>query len=494
MPLGISYFVLRLLQYVFDHLRGVITDNSFLRLAAFVMWIPTFPAGPLETYQGFYEKPQRAVRPPARLRGAAAHRARLLQEGLRRRLLHRDVLRHDHEHRRQAVLRRRARPTWWWPLAYVIIVFVRAYFDLSAYTDLAIGFSRLFGFRIMENFHYPVLEGEPGRVLARLAHLALELVPQQRLLPGVRAHAQAVARPVREHADHGPLALREPGTGRCGASGTAPGSSSSPGGSAARRRAARRARRRARRRRPATSAGRSGSGYPATFLYVALGYAFVSTETPRHALKILALCVWGPLRMAHELIGSRRARRRARRARRGVVPARLSRAAARSSCSWPPWRGRRSLLLGFELLVAHGVFAEVLRGAASCAIAHDDNGHVTYCSPSCAGTRRPRPDGLPLRRVGDDGVLRQRGVARLRRQPGGGRRPSASSASPPTRQSFAQSIALVENLPDGDALLAVGLAPMRFTDGPERRRGAPHREPLLPAQRPACAVCSRRSR
>ena len=47
----------------------------------------------------------------------------------------------------------------------------------------------------------------------------------------------------------------------------------------------------------------------------------------------------------------------------------------------------------------------------------------------------------------------------------GGRRPSASSASPPTRQSFAQTIAIVDNLPDGDALLVVGLAPMRFTVG-----------------------------
>lgn len=46
MPLGISYFVFRLLQYVFDCLRGVIQENSLLRLAAFVMFIPTFPAGP----------------------------------------------------------------------------------------------------------------------------------------------------------------------------------------------------------------------------------------------------------------------------------------------------------------------------------------------------------------------------------------------------------------------------------------------------------------
>ncbi len=56
MPLGISYFAFRLLQYVFDCLRGVIEENSLLRLLAFVMFIPTFPAGPLETYQGFYRK------------------------------------------------------------------------------------------------------------------------------------------------------------------------------------------------------------------------------------------------------------------------------------------------------------------------------------------------------------------------------------------------------------------------------------------------------
>ena len=56
MPLGISYFVFRLLQYVFDQVRGVISDNSLLHMAAFVMFIPTFPAGPLETFQGFYSK------------------------------------------------------------------------------------------------------------------------------------------------------------------------------------------------------------------------------------------------------------------------------------------------------------------------------------------------------------------------------------------------------------------------------------------------------
>ena len=41
---------------------------------------------------------------------------------------------------------------------FVVYVFIRAYLDLSAYTDLAIGFSRLFGFRIMENFDNPLFK------------------------------------------------------------------------------------------------------------------------------------------------------------------------------------------------------------------------------------------------------------------------------------------------------------------------------------------------
>jgi alginate O-acetyltransferase complex protein AlgI len=137
MPLGISYFVFRMLQYVFDCMRGVIQENSLLRLGAFMMFIPTFPAGPLETYQGFYEK-----------RSFTFDR-QLFYFGLRRivigyfkKVFVVDFLfsiffakivttigRTDFEPGDVGT---------WWPLAYCII-----------------GFSSLFGFRIMENFHFP---------------------------------------------------------------------------------------------------------------------------------------------------------------------------------------------------------------------------------------------------------------------------------------------------------------------------------------------------
>ena len=44
-------------------------------------------------------------------------------------------------------------------------------------------------------------------------------------------------------------------------------------------------------------------GYPATFLFVALGYAFVSTDSLRHALTIIYLVIRLPLEWLAGRIG-----------------------------------------------------------------------------------------------------------------------------------------------------------------------------------------------
>jgi alginate O-acetyltransferase complex protein AlgI len=154
MPIGISYFVFRMLQYVFDCAREVIKENSLLRLAAFMMWIPTFPAGPLETYQGFYEK-----RTIGFERQEFYYGLRRIALGYFKKVFVVDFLFPIFFGKITTTIGRTdfdaGDVAWWWPIAFCVIVFVRAYFDLSAYTDLAIGFSRLFGFRIMENFRFP---------------------------------------------------------------------------------------------------------------------------------------------------------------------------------------------------------------------------------------------------------------------------------------------------------------------------------------------------
>ncbi|HJW74355.1 MAG TPA: MBOAT family O-acyltransferase [Thermoleophilia bacterium] len=157
MPLGISYFVFRLLQYVFDQLRGVIEEHSFFRLLAFVLFLPTFPAGPLETYQGFYGK--RSLSPDRELIYRSVRR--IILGYFKKAFVIDLIFPITFGHITSTVLRPDYTPSAEPPLmslAFVIIAFLRAYLDLSAYTDLAIGFSGLFGFRIMENFNRPLLK------------------------------------------------------------------------------------------------------------------------------------------------------------------------------------------------------------------------------------------------------------------------------------------------------------------------------------------------
>ena len=292
MPLGISYFVFRLLQYVFDCLRGVIEDDSLLRLVAFMMFIPTFPAGPLETYQGFYSK------------CTTTFDMDLFSFGLRRIALgyfkkvfvvgflfpqafSRIVLTVS-----TTGLGARMHPLW--PISYCIIVFVRAYFDLSAYTDLAIGFSALFGFRIMENFHYPFLQKNLGNFW-RSWHISLSSWCRNNVYfpvfgltrkPWLGLYASMITMGLWHYV---------------GPNWTAWGLYHGSGLVVVSRWERWKKARRKRRKRAGLAAAApyerftAWLGYPATFLFVALGYAFVSTHTITQALTIIYLAFKLPL-------------------------------------------------------------------------------------------------------------------------------------------------------------------------------------------------------
>ena len=71
---------------------------------------------------------------------------------------------------------------------------LQIYFDFSGYSDMAIGLVRMFGFRFLENFNYPYIARSDPRVLAALAHLAVELVPRLPLHPARRQPRGARAR------------------------------------------------------------------------------------------------------------------------------------------------------------------------------------------------------------------------------------------------------------------------------------------------------------
>ncbi len=292
MPLGISYFVFRLLQYVFDHLRGVLDDNSFLKLATFVMFIPTFPAGPLETYQGFYGK-----------RSQEFDR-NLFYTGLRRiafgYFLKVFIVSFLFDIVIAGMIPVTVNKPYFTlntplcPLVYVIINFVRAYSDLAAYTELAIGFSSLFGFRIMENFDKPFLKKNLGEFW-RSWHISLSswcrdnvYFPVSGLTrkPWIAIYASMLIMGLWHNISiNWMLWGFYHGTGLIIVS---------------RWDGYKKARRKARKKagKPAALTYERFTdwiGYPATFFYVALGYAFVSMDTAQSGLEVFYLCIRGPI-------------------------------------------------------------------------------------------------------------------------------------------------------------------------------------------------------
>lgn len=294
MPLGISYFVFRLLQYVFDHLRGVLDDNSFLKLATFVMFIPTFPAGPLETYQGFYSKHSQEFDRNLFYTGLRRIAFGYFQKVFIVSFLFDAVIVGI-----IPVALNQPHFTWntihpLWPLVYVISNFVRAYFDLSAYTDLAMGFSSLFGFRIMENFDKPFWKKNLSDFW-RCWHISLSswcrdnvYFPVSGLTrkPWLAIYASMLTMGLWHNISiNWTLWGVYHGTGIIVVLGWS-----------SHKKALRKARKKAGKPPAPTYERFTGwLGYPATFFYVALGYAFVSMDTAQSGLEVFYLCIRGPI-------------------------------------------------------------------------------------------------------------------------------------------------------------------------------------------------------
>jgi alginate O-acetyltransferase complex protein AlgI len=158
-PLGISYYTFKLIHFAVEAREGALPERTLADTLAWLFLLPTFTAGPIERLDHLLEHRER------RLTGQAA------LEGLTRILL--------------GVVKKFALANALWRLHAVLggaegivtnleamptaalwgrcaLFYLFAYLDFSAYSDLAIGASRLVGFRIEENFRWPVLATDIG--------------------------------------------------------------------------------------------------------------------------------------------------------------------------------------------------------------------------------------------------------------------------------------------------------------------------------------------
>jgi alginate O-acetyltransferase complex protein AlgI len=147
-PLGFSYLAFELLHVAIERRRGRIQELSLPDLLAFALFAPARIAGPIKRYPDFVAAVQAAERSSANVyRGLL----RVLV-GLAKKLMLADVLALTVAESSYASTPRHA---WTILLAFTFQI----YLDFSAYSDIAIGFARMLGIELPENFRRPYLAG-----------------------------------------------------------------------------------------------------------------------------------------------------------------------------------------------------------------------------------------------------------------------------------------------------------------------------------------------
>jgi len=148
---GYSYFMFKSINFLIASQVGSIKNYSFLNFANFMFFFSSFTAGPIGRYIDYQEDGfGRRASTPEIFDGLQR-----IFTGLIKKYVFVDLIAQfslaafDSPYEMRSVA-----AAWFATLAYLVYVYV----DLSAYTDIAIGFGLLFGVPLPENFNYPLFK------------------------------------------------------------------------------------------------------------------------------------------------------------------------------------------------------------------------------------------------------------------------------------------------------------------------------------------------
>ena len=151
LPIGISFFTFQGLSYVLDVYRGdARTERDPFRVALYISLFPQLVAGPIVRYTTVAG--EIVERRESRSEFSAGAVRFLFGLGKKMLLANQLGLLADQVYGTGAASLTTAL-AWLGALAYT----GQIYFDFSAYSDMAIGLGRMFGFHFLENFDYPYI-------------------------------------------------------------------------------------------------------------------------------------------------------------------------------------------------------------------------------------------------------------------------------------------------------------------------------------------------
>ena len=147
LPIGISFFTFQGLSYVIDVFRdAAAVQKNPLKLALYISFFPQLVAGPIVRYTTVADEIDERHESVSEF---SAGSVRFLF-GLAKKMLLANAVAQIADAAFSAVSPSVAL-AWLGAVAYTFQI----YFDFSAYSDMAIGLGRMFGFHFLENFNYP---------------------------------------------------------------------------------------------------------------------------------------------------------------------------------------------------------------------------------------------------------------------------------------------------------------------------------------------------
>ncbi|WP_300064322.1 MBOAT family O-acyltransferase [uncultured Roseobacter sp.] len=172
LPLGISYFTFKLIHYALEVRRGTLPEHNFEDFLSFLFLFPIFTAGPIERFDHYIENRSVTFRFEFVVEGLTRISHGLIKKFFFGAIVVRLMLALTEGGGLPFLLDNLETISPWIVIAFLVLIYFNIYMDFSGYSDIAIGASRLFGLRIMENFNYPMLARNTGDLWRRW-HMSL---------------------------------------------------------------------------------------------------------------------------------------------------------------------------------------------------------------------------------------------------------------------------------------------------------------------------------
>lgn len=174
LPLGLSYFVIRVIDTQLKWYRKEIKGISLREYLCFVIFPATIPAGPIDTVDNFHKNRLERITSNDVVMGVGR-----IALGLFKKLVIADFFLFSQLYGGSGSLFYEVSinidEVAYSQLFFLLLGnFLFAYIDFSAYSDMAIGLSRLFGYKMIENFNLPIF-AHSIREYWRRWHLSLSM-------------------------------------------------------------------------------------------------------------------------------------------------------------------------------------------------------------------------------------------------------------------------------------------------------------------------------